>query len=253
MKKWRLVLATALMAIALSSCFNLDDETPYVPYYKCMATVTSGGVNPVFVKDNGVLITPVDAMPADTFVVGERYFLHYAYGDTTNHSTNGYPILLYKYGKTTIKNLEVLPKDSTDIWENQSITMLDVWYSGYYCNFFIASYMGMDTPNTIELVRIMEGESTTPTDTVPKLNFELRHNVSSISIAFYNYRFLSFNLSSLSTEFPNAKRFDINLRWKELNRGTMSFPGVYTPNQLFSDSPYFSPNRNQAAFSLTPL
>ncbi len=253
MKKWRLVLATALMAIAFSSCFNLEDDTTYVNYYKCMATVTTGGVNPVFVKDNGVSVTLAEAQPADTFAVGERYFLHYIYGDTTNHPANSYPILLYRYGKTIIKNLEVLPKDSTDLWENQPVTISDIWYSGYYCNFFFASYMSMDTPNTLELVRIMVGETATPTDTVPKLNFELRHNVASISPAFYLLRFLSFNLSSLSTEFPNAKRFEIDLRWKELNRGTLSFPGIYTPNQLYSDSPYSSPKRNQAAFSLTPL
>jgi hypothetical protein len=242
-----------LMAIAFSSCLKLEDDTVYVRDYKRMATVTTGGVNPVFCKDDSVFLTLEVAQPADTFVVGERYFLHFIYGDTTNHPKNSYPVKLYGYGKTTIKNLEVLPKDSTDKWGNQFITMLDIWYSGHYCNFFLASYMGMSTPNTLELVRIKEGESTTPTDTVPKLNFELRHNVASISLAIYYYRFLSFNLSSLSTEFPNAKRFAIDLSWKEMNKGTLTFRGIYTPNQIFPDSPNLSPKTNQAAFSLTPL
>jgi len=253
MKKWISVLATALMAFAFTSCFNLDDGSPYVRDYKCMATVTTGGVNPVFCRDNGVFLTPEDAQPADTFQVGERYFLHFIYGDTINHTANSYPVVFYRYGKTTIKDLEILPKDSTDKWEDQPVTIYDIWYSGQYCNFFFASYAGMTTPNTFELVRIKESESTTPTDTVPKLNFELRHNVASIFTAIYYLRFLSFNLSSLSTEFPNAKRFAINLSWKEMNKGTLTFPGIYTPNQIFSDSPYLSPNRKQATFSPTPF
>lgn len=233
MKKLFSVLATALLAFAVSSCMKWDD-TEYVQDYAFMGTVTTGGVNPVFLLDEGFSVTPETAMPADTFTVGERYYLHFVLGDTTNHPANVYPINFYRYGKTVIKSLEVLQKDSTDRWKDQPLSMVNFWFSGHYCNFFFVSYNGMGTPNTFELVRMMDSENTTPTDTVPKLVFELRHNVPNYSSYYSFLKFYSFDLTSLQTDFPNAVKFNINLKWNEYGYGTQTYAKIYIPNKLYT-------------------
>jgi hypothetical protein len=230
MKKGFLVVATALLAFAFSSCLNLGDNTDYVQDYVFMGTVTTGGVNPVFLLDEGFSVTPEASMPADTFVVGERYYLHFILGDTTNHAPKLYPIKFYRYGKTDIKSLIVLPKDSTDKWKNQPVSMANIWYSSHYCNFFFVSFAGIGTPNTFELIRMKENENTTPTDTVPKLVFELRHNVPGYSSAYSYLRFYSFDLSSLQTDFPNAYKFNISVKWNDYVYGTQSYAKYYIPN-----------------------
>lgn len=246
MKKWISVLATALMAFAFTSCFNLDDGSKFIPEYWCMATVTTGGVNPVFQMDEGFYLTPDKAQPADTFAVGERYYLYFIIGDTINHSANTYPIQLFRYGKTTIKALEVLPKDSTDRWGKMPIVFSDLWYSGHYCNFYFRSFQGDGTPNTFELIRIKENELTTPTDTVPKLFFELRHNVAANNSSVLYNRFYSFDLSSLTTDFPNAVRFNIKISWSEMGNGTYTSTNTYIPNQILTRASLVSANRKQA-------
>lgn len=253
MKKWVSVLATALMAFAFTSCFNLGDGTDYIPEYWCMATVTAGGVNPVFQMDEGFYLTPESAQPADTFTVGERYYLYFAMGDTINHPANTFPINFYRYSKTTIKSLVVLPKDSADNWEDMPITVSDIWYSGHYCNIFFQSYSGVGTPNTFELIRFKENENTTPTDTIPKLLFELRHNVAANSYGALFYRFYSFDLNSLTTDFPNAVRFNIKISWSEIGKGTWTSTNDYIPNQTPSSASHLLANRKKSEFSSTPF
>ena len=156
MKRGFSVLAMAFMVLALSSCMNFDDNTDYVQDYILMGTVTTGGVNPIFMLDDGIRVTPVTAMPADTFEVGERYYLHFVLGDTINHAANLYPIKFYRYGKSIIKNIAVLPKDSTDLWNDQPISMAKFSFSSHYCNFFFTSFVGVGTPETFEFVRVKE-------------------------------------------------------------------------------------------------
>ena len=253
MKKWISVLATALMVFALTSCFNLNDGTEFIPEYWCMATVTTGGVNPVFQMDEGFFLTPDKAQPADTFAVGERYYLYFVLGDTINQPANTFPIQLYRSSKTTIKALEILPKDSTDRWKNMPINFSDLWYSGHYCNFYFRSFQGDGTPNTFELIRVKETENTTPTDTVPTLFFELRHNVAANTSSVLYNRFYSFDLNSLTTDFPNAVRFYIKISWSEMGRGTWTSTNYYIPNQIFTRASLVSANRKQAIFSTTPF
>lgn len=240
MKRWISVLATALLTFAFSSCLNMDDGTSYVREYGLMGTVVSGGAHPVFHMEEGFSVTTTNVVPEDTFAVGERYYLHYILDDTTNHVANLYPIKLFQYGKTTTKPLAVLPKDSTDRWKNQPIGMSGIWYSGNYCNLVFNAYVGLGTPNTIELIRIMDDENTTPTDTAPKLYFELRDNVPNYSSYNSFYRFYSFDLSSLETDFPNAVKYNITLKWNEEGRGAMTYKQDYIPNLTLPLSNYFS-------------
>lgn len=247
MKKWISVLAIALLAFAFASCLNLGDDSDYVQDWMCMATVTTGGAHPIFQLDEGTFLAPENTMPADTFEVGERYFLHFILGDTLNHAANTYPVNFYRYGKTTVKNMIELPKDSADIWENQPISGLYAWFSGHYFNTFFISYAGSSTPNTYEFVRIMDDENTTPTDTVPKLYFELRHNVATYASSMSFYRFYSFDLDSLKTDFPNASKYTIQVKWKSVEYGIRSFSLNYTP-ELLPSSPNFL-----SKYSLTPF
>ena len=229
MKKRISVLATALMAIALNSCMNLGDDNNVVRDYMCMVTVTTGGASPVFQMDEGPFLTSETNMPADTFVIGERYFIDFIFGDTINHGVGIYPIRLTLYGKTVIKNMIELPKDSTDKWGDKPIGNLYPSFSGHYFNAFFESYAGLSDPNTFEFIRMKVDEQTTPTDTVPNLFFELRHNVEFVSTGNVYYHFYSFDLSGLSTEFPNARKFNIKVSWNDANKGLSNSTGYYTP------------------------
>ena len=224
-------MTTALMAIALSSCVNLGDDNNVVRDYMCMVTVTTGGVSPVFQLDEGSLLTSETTQPADTFVIGERYFIDFLLGDTINHGVGTYPIRLVGYGKTVIKNMIELPKDSTDKWGNKPITYLYPSFSGHYFNAFFASYAGISDPNTFEFIRMKVDEHTTPTDTVPNLFFQLRHNVEYVSTGYVFDRYYSFDLSGLSTEFPNARKFKIKVSWNDAYKGWLNSTGYYTPEQ----------------------
>lgn len=230
MKKRISVLATALMAIALTSCLNFGDENNVVRDYMCTVTVTTGGASPVFQMDEGPFLTSETNMPADTFVIGERYFIDFLLGDTINHGVGIYPIRLVRYGKTVIKNMIELPKDSTDKWGDKPIGYLYPSFSGHYFNAFFESFAGISNPNTFEFIRMKVEEHTTPTDTVPNLFFELRHNVEFVSTGYIYYRFYSFDLSGLSTEFPNARRFKIKVSWDDANVGWTNSTGYYTPD-----------------------
>lgn len=246
MKKFY-ILSTVLLTLLFSSCLNVD-ESDYVQDYVFMGTVTTGGTNPVFLLDEGFSVTPETAMPADTFQVGERYYLHFVLGDTINHPANLYPIRFYRYGKTVIKDYVDLPQDSTDKWKDQPVDMANIWYSGHYCNLFFISFMGVGTPNTFELVRIMENENTTPTDTVPKLVFELRYNVPDYSTIYSYFRFYSFDLSNLQTDFPNAVRYEISLKWNDYRFGTQTYKRYYQPNLLFTAPSLMVKENKQTVF-----
>lgn len=249
MKQWISIWATVLLSFAFSSCLNTDDGTDYVREYGLMGTVTSGGANPVFHMDEGFSVVTTNSVPADTFQVGERYFLHFILGDTVNHVAQLYPVKLFRFGKTVLKPYVVLPADSTDVWYNQPIGMSGLWYSGQYCNIVFTSFMGVGTPNSIELVRMEGDETTTPTDTAPKLYFELRHHVPNYSSGYTNARFYSFELSSLEADFPNASKFDITIKWNEYGRGTLSYKQWYIPNRLVPVSDVKAPSTNIEVFA----
>jgi len=251
MKKRISVLATALMAIAMTSCMNLGNDTEVVRDYMCMVTVTTGGTSPIFQMDEGPILTSETTQPADTFVIGERYFIDFLLGDTINHGVGTYPVRLIRYGKTVIKNMIELPKDSTDRWGNKPIAYLYPSFSGHYFNAFFASYAGISTPNTFEFIRMKVDEHTTPTDTVPNLFFQLRHNVDFVSNGIAYYRFYSFDVSNLSTEFPNAHKFKIKVSWQDANTGWSNYTQYYIPNKLLPFPSLLSVN--QKATDLEPV
>jgi hypothetical protein len=253
MKKWLFLSATALLVLALSSCLKLDENNDYIQDYVSMGTVTTGGVNPVFMLDEGLYVKPVSAMPADTFVVGERYYLHFILGDTTNHPALTYPIKFYRYGLAAIKPFVVLPKDSTDRWKDQPVDMANIWYSGHYCNLFFVSFAGIGTPNTFELVRMKESENTTANDTVPKLVFELRHNVPDYSSSYSYFRYFSFDLSSLQTEFTHAVRYQISLKWNDYQSGTTTYTRYYTPDLLYSSAALYVKQNKRSDLTPAPF
>jgi len=253
MKKGFLVLATAIMVFAFTSCLDLNSDNNYVKAFRCMVTVTTGGVNPVFQIDNGPFLTQETAVPADTFVVGERYCLYYVLGDTVNHPVNSYPIDLYQYVKTILKNPVVLPKDSTNKWEDQPIIDFSAQFTGHYLNAFFISYAGLSTPNTFELIRLKEDETALVTDTFPKLYFALRHNVAVISSSYTIYQYYSYDLSSLTTEFPNATKFQINLSWNDAGLGTMEGPSTYIPEQTILGPMIFSSIQMNSDLLPTPF
>jgi hypothetical protein len=234
MKKRISILATALLAIALTSCMNLGDDTKVVRDYMCMVTVSTGGASPVFQMDEGPFLSSETTLPTDTFIVGERYFIDFIFGDTVNHADNTYPIRVASYGKTTIKSMIELPKDSTDRWGSKPIAYVYPSFSGHYFNAFFSSYAGISDPNSFEFIRMKVDEHTTPTDTVPSLFFQLRHNADYVSTALIYYRFYSFDLSSLTTDFPNAHKFKIKVSWDDANVGWTSITGNYTPDQHLS-------------------
>jgi len=253
MKKRNLILATVLLTFVFTSCLDLGDDDEYVQDWMCMVTVTTGGANPVFLMDEGTYLTSETSLPADTFTVGERYYLHFIMGDTINHPVNTYPVKIDQYGKTAIKDFVVLPKDSTDKWEDQPVMDLYAWCSGHYFNTFFVSYAGMTTPNTIELVRMKKKETATSTDTVPTLYFELRHNVKTFSTGAAFYRFYSFDLTSLKTEFPQAKRFALQISSNLVSFGEQSFLRTYTPDAAKTGAELLAWGKNNPRPSLTPF
>jgi hypothetical protein len=232
MKNLKILIVILFTGLTFSSCLDMGNDDDYTQYMICMGTVSTGGANPVFQMDEGYFLVPQASVPADTFTVGERYFLYYSLADTTNHALNSYPINLSSYSMVTIKNFQVLEKDSTDQWYDQPLPDFTwAWFSGQYFNTVFSTFVSTSTPNTYELVRVMEDESTVSTDTIPELYFELRHNVSTYTTVGVYYHYVSFDLSNLPAEFPNATKFVINISWNSYYYGELSFSDDYTPSQ----------------------
>jgi hypothetical protein len=219
-----------LTLVLLSSCINLNEEET-TKYKYNLVTVSQGGVNPKFLVDDSVYLVPNSAMPADSFQVGERYYIYYLLGDTLNHSINQYPISLHQFGKANVQNFKVYDENNDDIWYNSPISEIgSSWFTSNCWNIIFSSFLGVTTPNTYELVRNKFLESTEPTDTVPVLYFELRHNVSSYTLAATRDQLVCFDLDTLTQEYPQAKRFKMYLRWNLVNNGITYYESTYSPH-----------------------
>jgi hypothetical protein len=244
MKKWNLTLLAVTTVFSLTSCLDLDNGTDYTLYYDVMATVTTAGTHPILQMDNGEYLSCETTMPADTFTVGERYYVNFSFADTTDHLSGIFPVLFSAYGKAFIQNYDVLSVGSIDRRYDQPIIGV-TWasFSGQYLNMWFWAYLPTLESNAFDLVRIMENESNSPTDTVPELYFDFRHNVESVSsVSYYDY-FMSYDLSALSAEFPAAIRYKVNLSWNSVSNSESSLSGYYTPNAPFSFQQYGMPKR----------
>lgn len=228
------LLLMVSIGASLTSCLNSDEDNNEKDWL-CAATVKTGGARPVFQMDEGLILTTSQNLAADSFKVGQRYFLQVCYGDTTNHPANTYPVVVKVYQPAVVKDYIVWAKDSADSWGNAPISNLYAWYSGHYFNTWFVSFASESKTSTFELIRDLNKTSATSTDTVPELFFSFRHNTSSYSTDMSFSRTISYNLNSLKTEYPNAKRFLITVVWKDIVRGTDDFTLTYYPDLMVQD------------------
>jgi len=238
MKKLTYVLFLTILALAGSSCLNNDKDSDIKNYYEGMATVTSADEYPSFITDNGYTLDCSNKINIDTgaiFVVGERVFLTYSFGDTTTHAPKVYPIVLSSFGKVDVKSFVTLEKGATDIYKDQTLhSYTYFWTSGNYFNAVFYAFKPLSETSSFELVRVKENETSTAQDTLPTVCMELRHNTSSISDYYYNLQLYSFDLSTLRTEFPLAHKFKIELSWRDLKNGKASVDLSFNPNTVAS-------------------
>jgi len=236
MKKWILALPLVVLALISTSCLKHDNETP-IKFYETMATVISADEYPSFQSDNGTIYNCTNSIKSDTsvpFKNGERFFLRFAFEDTIGHLPKIYPIVLYNFGKVTIKDFVTIQKDSTDSYASKSLhSIYFIWTSGDYFNAAFRSFVSFSTRNTFELVRVLKNENNLPGNTVPGIYLELRHNTDTINTMYYESRLklFSFNLNKLLTEFPAATQFKLHLKWIEGTTGiAKSYDLDYIPN-----------------------
>jgi len=238
MKKLTFALFLTILALTVSSCLNKDNDSDVTNIYEGMATVTSADEYPSFITDNGYKLDCSNEVSIDTgavFVVGERVFLSYAFGDTTTHAAKVYPIVLKSFGKVDVKSYVSLEKGATDIYENQTLySYTYFWTSGNYFNAVFYAFKPLSSTNSFELVRVKDNETCTAQDTLPTISLELRHNTSTVSDYYYYLQVYSFDLSTLVTEFPLAKRFKIDFSWKDLRNGSTSVDLTFDPHKTAS-------------------
>jgi len=215
------------------SCNDLK-ESNSVTYFETIASVAMAGDYPSFKTDEGNTLNCSNKIETDTgsvLKVGERIYIYYTLGDTTVHVPKTYPIELYRFGKAKIKNFVTVKKDSIDSYYNQQIkSIYRFWIGGDYFNMMFYTYSPVTSVNSYELVRMMKNENNTVLDTVPKVSLELRHNTSAISYLSYNLNIFCFDLSPLTTDFPVATKIKINLKWLDVNNGSLTYNFVYVPS-----------------------
>jgi hypothetical protein len=227
MKKWIFTLPLALLMVTFSSCLGSDVDDAAVNV--SVGTVETGGSYPVFETDDGIKLVCETAMPADTFVAGERYFIYFAFGDTTDHAASTYAVDVQYYAPAALKDFAVWEEGTSDSWDSYPLYALRwLWISGNYMNTIFCNYVPLTTPNTYELIRVMGNEDNSADDTNPTIYFELRHNIELASSVAYDVQFYSFDLSPLVEDFPQATAFNINVSWTTSDE-TSSTDLVYTP------------------------
>ena len=229
MKKLSAFFLLVIILIGFSSCDKTYEHQNQ--YYYGMVTVDTGGLTPVFRLDDSTYLSSNFYMPADTFEVGERYFLYYCLADTLNQPVNTHSIFVDFYQKAQIRSFNVLEVDSTDRWANAPIPDFSLaWFSGHYINLMYTTYLGTSLPNTFELIRNKKSERSLPDDTIAEIVLELRHNVYSISTIATRTYYTSLDLSSLKTAYPNVSTFNLLLRWNSASLGSKTRKLTYRPN-----------------------
>jgi hypothetical protein len=226
-----LAILCLLPVIFLSSCLKDEDSDSANEYY-AMATVYKGGDSVMFQMDDSAFLVPYNDLPADTFQVGERYFVYFSIGDTSDFPVySKYPILLQSYAKAFIRPVKLEPDESIS---KQVLSVQYVWCSSTYYNIVFTTYKGTSSPETFELVRISDEETNSPTDTQPELVFELQHNVETVSVNTQAIHFYSFDVSSLESSFPNATKLIFRVK-------------IPTPDGYYSMYTSYIPKRKSSA------
>lgn len=232
-----------VLFLSLVSCVDTKEEPIY---YDTMVTLTESKGLPTFRTDNGYILQCDKELSTtiDSFKTGNRFYLRYSFGDTTNHVAKTYPINLSKIWYVTVKNFVTVEKDSVDKYGNQPLEFLySIGMGGHYLNATFNTFITSNSKDGFELVRMKKNEPVYPQDTPPTIYFQLRHNVSSIFAYSVNTRIASFDLSSLAAEYPLVKKININLKYTIYPNNTPdSCTFSYEPNALSTVS--LSPKRN---------
>ena len=253
MRLFILTLSFVLFVFCTSSCLKENTGYSSTQYYETMATVSATGSYPSFKTDYGTTLyctVAVSSSISDSLKMGDRLFIKFEYGDTSSITSNNYPIVINDFGTATIKDFVAVDSDSTDIYENQELEGVDLfWITKNYFNMVFRTYLSLSTTNTYELVRMKGNESNADTATVPRIYFELRHNTPVVNTSYYNIKIFSFYLSPLYKEFPKATKFDLNLKW--VLDGTHSIDYTYVPDSTFDNSSSLERMR-QEFFSKAP-
>ena len=232
MKHWLLYMGLLLgIGVSVSSCLGDDSERDDAAY--CMATVARVGQQAAFRMDGGgVYLVPDMENDIDSLPIGARYYILFSYADTTNHSVGVYPIHLQEFARVLMNQIEILHKDSTDRFGKTPFSRLDyAWFSGSYLNVVLWANYPYQNQESFHLVRIEQEEYAQVTDTVPELTCELRRKTA-VGQGYSFRRFMSFQLDTLKSEFPHAKRFKFNVRWTTEDNSTRSFTIEYNPTLL---------------------
>jgi len=222
-----------VLFLSLVSCVDTKEEPNY---YDVMATLTESEGYPSFQTDNGFILQCDTKLSTsiDSFKTGNRFYLRYSFGDTTNHVAKTYQIKLAKIWYVTVKNFVTVEKDSVDKYGNQPIHFIySLGMGGNYLNATFNTFTSMSNKDGFELVRMKKYETIYPQDTPPTIYLQLRHNVTSISNYSFNTRIASFDLSSLVAEYPLVKKININLKFMIYPYTTQdSVTFTFEPNTL---------------------
>ena len=228
-------LPLMVLLVSFVSCLDTKEEPIY---YDVMATLTEADGFPTFQTDNGYILQCDSKLSTsiDSFKTGNRFYMRYSFGDTTNHAPKIYPIKLSKIWYVTVKNFVTVEKDSLDKFGSQPLEFIySLGIGGKYLNATFNTFTSMSNKDGFELVRIKKDEPTYPQDTPPTIYFQLRHTVASITTFAFNTRIASFDLSPLVTEYPLVNKININLKYQIYPYTTTdSCTFVYEPKAVVS-------------------
>lgn len=229
MKKWQIIVLIPLLFTSFFGCKEGTISEPY--YYYSMATATQSGFNPLFKLDDSSLVRPINDMPADSFIMGQRYFLFFANADTTGMSPAYKPIMLEYYRKASMYNMEVLHPDSLIGPDPKPILNVQyVWISGRYINIVFETFRNVSDNPQYRLVRILGEEHNELTDLQPEFVFELRQQTELVHSSMRLAHYVSFDVGNLGSEYTHATKIKIKLKYKTSGGGFAIYEYSYKPN-----------------------
>lgn len=232
MKRIFPLLAILLLATGVTSCLDLDNEEE--ASFLSWATVTSNEKAPTLNADNGVVLRVLNTTDTDTtfYEVGDRVYLQFTLGDTSQAHGREYPIYMTNYMSVKTKDIVTIANDTDDVYQSAPLSRLNsAILSGGYLNCIIHLFASYSTENTVELLRYKADETNLPTDTLPVILLTLKHNTPAIDRAYAQIRAYSFSLDTLFTEFPQANALKLRLSWTDDNQFNQ-YDLRYTPRSI---------------------